>query len=77
MKTARPPRKTSAARITAARPLPLLERPGFDMALRIGTAVMMTIAAALVLAHLTAYSLSLTHESFARALSSACRLGSC
>jgi hypothetical protein len=55
----------------------LLERPGFDMALRIGTAVMMTIAAALVLAHLTAYSLSLTHESFARALSTACRLGSC
>ena len=77
MKTAKAPRKTTAARLTAARPLSLLDRPGFDMALRIGTAALMTFAAMLVLAHLTVYSLSLTHENFARAQSTACVFGRC
>ena len=77
MKATKPARKTSAARLSTARPLHLLERPGFEMALRIGTAAMMTFAAILVLAHLTVYSLTLTHENFARAQSTACTFGRC
>jgi hypothetical protein len=77
MKPAKTPRKTSVVRLTTAKPLPLLERPGLDMALRIGTAAMMAFAAMLVLAHLTVYSLSLTHENFARTQSTACLFGRC
>jgi hypothetical protein len=75
MKTVKTPRKTSAA--AAAKPLPLLERPGFEMALRIGTATLMAFAATLVLTHLTVYSLTLTSENFARIQSTACTFGRC
>ena len=64
---------------TAAKPLaaPWLERPGVDLALRIGTAAMMTIAAALVLAHLSVEAQSLTSQSLAHAQSTACTLARC
>jgi hypothetical protein len=79
MKTVKPPAKTSAAKISAAKPpaLPWLERPSLDMGLRIGTAAMMAIAATLVLAHLTVYSLSLTNANFSRLQSSACYFARC
>ena len=80
MKTAKPPTKTSAAKTSAAKPpaaLPWLERPSFDMALRIGTAALMAIAATLVLAHLTVYSLSLTNAGFSSVQSSACSFARC
>ena len=64
---------------TAARPLaaPWLERPNVDLALRVGTAAMMAIAAALVLAHLSVQAQSLTSQSFAAAQSTACTLARC
>lgn len=64
---------------TAAKPLasPWLERPNVDLALRIGTAAMMAIAAALVLAHLSVYALSMTNQNIARAQSTACTLARC
>jgi hypothetical protein len=58
-------------------PASLLERPGIDMALRIGTATMMAFAAVLVLAHLTVYAISLTGQNLARVQSGACVLGRC
>jgi len=64
---------------TAAKPLasPWLERPNVDLALRIGTAAMMAIAAALVLAHLSAHALSITSPGLARTQSTACVFGRC
>jgi hypothetical protein len=82
MKTTKNSRRISAVRpstvrLIATRPLSLFDRPAFDMALRIGTAALMAFAAMLVLAHLTVYSLSLTHENFARTQSTACVFGRC
>ena len=64
---------------TAAKPIssPWLERPNIDLALRIGTASMMAIAAALVLAHLSVEAQSLTSQSFAHTQSTACLFGRC
>lgn len=72
--------KTFAAKTSAAKPpatLPWLERPSFDMALRIGTAALIAIAASLVLVHLTVYSRSITSQNLSRTESSACFFTRC
>ena len=74
------PKKASVAKISAAKPtaaLPWLERPRFDMALRIGTAALMAIAASLVLVHLTVYSLSVTSQDLSRTPSPGCSFARC
>jgi len=74
------PKKASVAKISAAKPpaaLPWLERPTFDMALRIGTAALMAIAASLVLVHLTVYSLSVTSQDLSRTPSPGCSFARC
>lgn len=67
------------AKATAAKPLasPWLERPSVELALRIGTAAMMAVAATLVLAHLSVHALSITSQGFAHAQSTACVWGRC
>jgi len=76
MKANKSPAKSAR---TAAKPLaaPWLERPNVDLALRIGTAAMMAIAAALVLAHLSVHALGITNQSLAHAQSTACTLARC
>ena len=79
MKTAKKPAaKTAAARtLSKALSASWLEQPAVDMALRVGTVLMICTATALVLVHLNVYFGGLTSPGPTFARHSACFLARC